>query len=271
MKTKLILTGAGLALCATLGAATLSVSTAVQTQPDPASPVLAVLKAGSEQPAPTDRAGPPPPGWMAVDVPGPFEGYVRNRDLTKQLDVLPGASIFLGPREDAGVLAVFAKGDKAEITGLRGAWTQVRLEKTLVGYIRTGPAEPVSVPVAPTSPSAAPAPAESPAPSAAAPAPAPAAVPAAAAAPAPGENAPLARLFEGTLASSRTLLPVRRPYDWQLVDAAGKRIAYVNVERLLQTEQIASYAGHAVVVLGSIRPVKDTDDLVIDVVGLRLK
>ena len=128
MKTKLILTGAGLALCASLGAATLSVSTAVQTQPDPSSPVITVLKAGSELPAPTDKAGPPPPGWAAIEVPGPFEGYVRNRDLTKQLDVLPGSSVFLGPGEDQGVLAVFAKGDKAEITGLRGSWTQVRLE-----------------------------------------------------------------------------------------------------------------------------------------------
>jgi hypothetical protein len=274
MKTKLILTGAGLALCAALDAATLSVSTAVQTQPDPASPVIAVLKAGSEQPAPTDKAGPPPAGWMAVEVRGPFEGYVRNRDLTKQLDVLPGSSIFAGPGEDLGVLTVFAKGDKAEITGLRGSWTQVRLEKNLVGYIRTGPAEPVAVPVAPTAPSAAPvsaAPAESaaPAPSSLA-APGPAAAPAPAAS-APAENTALSRLFEGTLAATKNHLPTRKPYDWQLVDPAGKRIAYVDMTKLLLTEQIANYSGRAVVVLGSIRPAKDSDDLVIDVVGFRLK
>ena len=279
MKNKIILTGAGLALCAALDAATLSVSTAVQTQPDPASPVITVLKAGSEQPAPTDKAGPPPPGWTAVEVPGPFEGYVRNRDLTKQLDVLPGSSVYLGPRDDAGVLAVFAKGDKAEITGLRGAWTQVRLEATLVGYIRTGPAEPVAVPVPPTAPSAAgagaaapeaaaPAPSTQTEPAVAAPAPAAAAAPSA---PAPAENIALSRLYEGTLASTRSMMPNRKPYHWQLVDPAGKRIAYVDISRLLLTEQIADYSGHAVVVLGSIRPVKDSDDLVIDVVGFRLK
>ncbi|HXQ82236.1 MAG TPA: hypothetical protein VN775_13040 [Opitutaceae bacterium] len=267
MKTKIILTAAGLALGAALDAATLNVSTAVQTQPDPASPVMMVLKAGSEQPAPTDKAGAPPAGWSAVEVPGPFEGYVRNRDLTKQLDVLPGASIYLAPKDGAGVLAVFEKGDKAAITGLHGSWTQVRLEKTLVGYIRTGPEVPAPAPLA--APGAALPPAS---PEQAAPVPsAPAAAAPAAATPAQTSGVALSRLFEGTLASTRTLLAPRRPYDWQLLDAAGKRIAYVDLAKLLLTDQIENYAGHAVVVLGSIRPAKDTNDLVIEVEGFRLK
>jgi hypothetical protein len=91
MKIQSILAAAGLAWCGALGAATLSVTTAVQSQPDPASPVIAVLNAGSQQPAPSEKAGPAPAGWIAVDVPGPFSGYVRNKDLTKQLDVVPGA------------------------------------------------------------------------------------------------------------------------------------------------------------------------------------
>lgn len=268
MKIKTILTAAAFACGAALDAATLSVATAVQTQPDPASPVFTVLKAGSEQPAPSDKAGPPPPGWTAVDIPGPFEGYVKNRDLTKQLDVLPGASVFLAPKEGAGVLAVFEKGDKAEITGLHGSWTQVRLEKTLVGYIRTGAPEAAPVAAAPTVPVAPVSDAQP-----AAPAAVPAAAPAAAApsAPAPSANVALSRLFEGTLASTQSLLTPHRPFDWQLVDASGKRIAYVDLSKLLLTDQIANYSGRAVVVLGSIRPVKETNDLVIDVDGLRLK
>ena len=266
MKIKTILTAAGFALSATLDAATLSVSTAVQTQPDAASPVITVLKAGSEQPAPTDRAGPAPAGWSAVEVPGPFEGYVRNKDLTKQLDVVPGASIYLAPKDGAGVLTVFEKGDKAEITGLHGIWTQVRLEKTLVGYIRTGPAEPAPASVTPAvsvEPSAAPLSAP---PASAAPAPA-----ASAAAPAQEGSVALSRLFEGTLASTRSVLAPRRPYDWQLLDASGKRIAYVDIGKLLLTDQIENYAGRSVVVLGSIRPVRETKDLVIEVEGFRLK
>jgi len=266
MKIKLILTAAGMAWCAALRAATLSVSTAVQSQPDPASPVIAVLSAGSEQPAASDKAGPPPPGWMAVDLAGPFTGYVKNKDLTKQLDVLPGASVFLEPKDGAGVLAVFAKGDKAEITGLHGKWTQVRLDKTLVGYISTlapaGAAASVAeaAPAAPASP--------------AAPAPVPAAPVAPAAAPAPDnpDSAPaLSQLFEGTLASSETLFSPRRPFKWELVDAAGKRIAYLDLKSILLTDQIENYVGHPVVVLGALRPVKETRDIVIDVEAFHLK
>jgi hypothetical protein len=263
MKIKFTLTAIAFAGCAALGAATLNESTAVQSQPDPSSPVIAILKAGAEQPVPTDKGGPTPAGWSAVEIDGPFEGYVRNRDLTKQLDVRPGASIYLAPKSDAGLLAVFAKGDKAEITGLHGGWTQLRLDKTLVGYIHAGPAQPItSAPVAPeasVASNAAAAPA-SPASSATS----PAAVPS-------GDNASLSRLFEGTLASTKSLFAPKRPYAWQLVDASGTRIAYVDLTNLLLTEQIDSYSGHGVVVLGSMQTVKDSKDLVIEVEGLRLK
>ena len=37
------------------------------------------------------------------------------------------------------------------------------------------------------------------------------------------------------------------------------------------TDQIDNYAGHMVVVLGSLRPVKETRDLVIDVEAFHLK
>ena len=260
MKTKIILAAAGFACGAALEAATLSVSTAVQTQPDPSAPVFTLLKAGAEAPAPADRAGPAPAGWSAVQIPGPFEGYVRNKDLTKQLDVLPGAFIYLAPKVESGVLAVFEKGDKAEITGLHGGWTQVRLEKTLVGYIHTGPAEPAPASVAPAPPVAS-------APSAPAAAPGPAL----ASAPAQESNVSLSRLFEGTLTSTKSMLAPRRPFDWQLVDSSGKRIAYVDLSKLLLTDRIGNYAGRTVVVLGSIMPVRETEDLVIEVEGFRLK
>jgi hypothetical protein len=262
MKIKFILAAAGVACGAALNAATLSVATAVQSEPDAASPVIVVLPAGAEQPTPSDKGALPPSGWIAVEVAGPFEGYVKNRSLTKQLDVVPGSSVYVAPKETSAVLAVFAKGDKAEITGLHGSWTQIRLEKTLIGYIQTGPAAPqpaAAVAAAPASPSAAPAaPAPAPAPSAAAPA---------------GDDggSSLARLFEGTLASTKTLLMPKRPFDWQLVDGSGKRIAYVDLSKLLLTDQIENYAGHGVVVLGSLKPVKDSNDLVISVEGLRLK
>jgi hypothetical protein len=268
MKTKTILTAAGFACCAALDAATLSVSTAVQSQPDPSAPVLVVLKAGSEEPPRSDKAGPLPSGWTAVEIHGPFEGYVKNRDLTKQLDVVPGATIVLAPKEGAPVLAVFEKGDKAEITGLRGGWTQIRLEKTLVAYIHAGPTEPA--PVAAPPPALPPAAPPAGAPTASAPSSA-ATSPAASAPPAGESNVALSRLFEGTLAPTQSLLAPKRPYDWQLLDASGKRIAYVDLSKLLLTEQLGSYSGRLVVVLGSIKPIMQTDDLVIVAEGFRLK
>ena len=254
MKIKFIFAAAALAGAGALNAATLSVATAVQGQPDASSAVIEVLPAGSEQPTPSDKAGMPPAGWIAVEVAGPFEGYVRNKNLTKDLDVIPGSDVLTAPKDGSGVLTVFAKGDKAEITGLHGSWTQIKLEKTLVGYIQLNPSAP--------SPAAAPA-----APPAAAPAPAAAPVPAAPS----GGDVRLSRLYEGTLASTKTLLMPRRPFDWQILDSSGKRIAYVDLSKLLLTDQIENYAGRGVVLLGSLVPVPDSDDLVIEVVGLRLK
>lgn len=261
MKIKFIVTATGLAWCAALKAATLSAPTAVQSQPDPASAVIAVLKAGSEQPAPTDKVAPPPAGWTAIEVSGPFEGYVKNRDLTKQLDVLPGASIYVAPKDGSGVLTTYAKGDKAEITGLHGGWTQVRLDKTLIGYIQASAAAPAaaSLPAAPM-----------PAPPATTAQPAGPATAFSDSSPAGGSGT-VSKLFEGTLATTRSLLYPKRPFDWQLVDPDGNRIAYVDLSRLLLTDQIENYAGHQVVVLGSLKTAAGGSDLVIDAEGLRLK
>jgi hypothetical protein len=259
MTIKPILAAAALSAAAALDAATLSVSTAVQSQPDTSSSVIAVLNAGSEQPPLSDKVGPPPPGWIAVDVSGPFEGYVKNKDLTKQLDPLPGSKIYGAPKDGAPLLTIFAKGDKEEITGLHGSWTQIRLDKVLVGYIQTGAAA-----AAPTAPAPAPLPAA--APSSSTPsgplAPAPAA--------SPGDLA-MSKLFEGTLTGTRTLLSPKRPFAWQLVDADSKRIAYVDLSKLLIPDQIDNYAGHSVVVLGSLDTVANSTDLVIHAEGLRLK
>jgi hypothetical protein len=265
MKIKFVFAAAGLACGAALNAATLSVATAVQSQPDAASPVIVILPAGAEQPTPTDKVPLPPTGWIAVEVAGPFEGYVKSRTLTKQLDVVPGSSVYVAPKETSAVLAVFAKGDKAEITGLHGSWTQIRLEKALVGYIQTGTTNPSAPASAPETPAPAAAATAAPSPAASAPA------TSAAATTSDDGGSSLARLFEGTLATTKTLLLPKRPYDWQLVDPSGKRIAYVDLSKLLLTDQIENYSGHGVVVLGSLKPVKDSDDLVIMVEGLRLK
>ena len=54
------------------------------------------------------------------------------------------------------MLAVAEKDDKVTITGLRGKWTQISLEKKLLGYVNVGGPRPQPAATAPTS--AAPAP-----------------------------------------------------------------------------------------------------------------
>jgi hypothetical protein len=263
MKPESALLAAVLFTASALSAAPLTATTAVHTQPDEASPTITVLKAGTEPTAVADSIATTPAGWMAIELPGPFEGYVANGDLLKSLDVRPGAPIRLEPADDSGVLATMEAGDKAKITGLHNKWTQISLEKKLTGYIRVGAAPSSAAPASP-----APAPA-----SAAEPAPAPAST--AAGKPVPvfssGDSAPMPRLFQGKLVSTRRPFHPRRPFDWALVDDAGKRIAYLDLSKLLLTEQIASYVDHTVVVYGPPMSSADRKDLVITVENLQLK
>lgn len=258
MKIKFtLLSAALLASAAALSAATLTATTAVHTKPDANSPAVTFLKAGTEPVAAPDPAGSTPAGWLAVALPGPFEVYVENKNLLKNLDVRPGAELFLAPRPDGGVLTVFEPGDQAEITGLHGKWTQLRLVKKLTGYIHPGAEEAAaSTPVS--------------------------AAPAAQTFTGPGQPAPsanvgsengraLPRLFQGKFVSTRSRFHPRRPYDWALVDDAGARVAYLDISKLLLTDQIENYVDHTVVAYGAAQPVPDTRDIVIAVERLQLK
>ncbi len=263
MKTKIL--AVWLISVATLAAAPLTETTAVHTQPDSAAPAISYLKAGTEPKAAPDSLATTPAGWMAVELPGPFEGYVNANALSKGLDVIPGSSIHLAPKNDAPVLATMAKGDKAEITGFHGKWTQVRLEKPLVGYIH------VSVPAGVPLPSMATAPAI------AAPEPAAPVNVTTAGKPAPmnssGEagSASLPRMFQGKFVSTKRAFAPKRPYDYQINDSSGVRVAYVDVSKLLQTELIERYLDHTVVVSGLARNVPDAKSIVIQAESLQLR
>ena len=101
-------------------AAPLGQTTAVHVQPDALAPVVTYLKAGSEPTLSPDSVANTPAGWMAVELQGPFEAYVLNKDLTKALDVVPGAPLTLEPKAGAGVLTKSVASDKVTITGLYG-------------------------------------------------------------------------------------------------------------------------------------------------------
>src|SRR5690606_7453567 len=83
--------------------------------------------------------------------------------------------------------------------------------------------------------------------------------------------AALPRLFEGKLATTRSPLRPRRPYDWALEADDGTRFAYLDFTKLLLTEQIESYQDRVIVVYGVARTVPDTKDIVIAVESLQLR
>lgn len=279
MKTKhLRLAAIFAASVAVLSAAPLTVTTAVHTKPDATSPAISYMKAGTEPTPAASAMANTPAGWMAVELPGPFEGYVENKDLSKSLDVKPGASIRLGPKADAGVLAIAEKDDKTTITGLHGKWTQISLEKKLIGYIKVGGTAGYMPPIATTPATAAP-PATTPGPAPMAPAPVSPGVygvatpgqPAAMVNLGDGGSSTLPRQFAGKFVSTRRPLTPRRPFDYALTDDAGKRYAYLDTSKLLLTEQIEKYIDHQVVVFGAAKSSADGKDIVIQVETLQLK
>lgn len=253
-------------------AATLSSSTAAHLKPDESSPVVTVLNAGTAPVIAADAAATAPSGWIAVELHGPFQVYVQNKDVLKSLDVRRGASLHLAPKVDSPVLTTMDGADKTEITGLMGKWTQVRIEKRLIAYVHTSPA-PTAAP-SPTPVTSKPAAA---APLAPAPVPATAYGVGAAGQPAPqvslseaaGPSMP--RLLAGKFVSTRSAFKPRRPYDWALNDDAGKRYAYLDISKLLLTEQIESYIDHSVVVFGAAKPIPGTKEFVIEVESLQLR
>lgn len=246
---------------ASLTAAPLTENTPVYASPDDAGAPISSLAAGTDPVAAQGVNA--PSGWLAVSLAGPHEVYAANRDVTKSLDVRTGASYRTEARDNAPVLATAGKDDPAEIIDYRGRWTKFRLNKDITGYIRTAGA----ATAAPATSASAPAPA---APAAAAPAPAITAIGRAAPVGDGGSSA-LPRLFQGKFASTYSPLRPRRPYDFQLNDDAGSRYAYVDVSKLLATEQLDKYIDRTVVIYGTARAVPNSRDMVVVAESLQLR
>ncbi|WP_221030843.1 SH3 domain-containing protein [Actomonas aquatica] len=261
-------------LTATLGAQTAQRATPIHTAPEVTAPVVKLVKPGEDLPA-ASPTGTAPAGWSAVVLPGPHELFVRNSDIGKDLDIKPGSSLRADPKSDAAELTTFQAGDEAEITGLRGRWTQIRLNRDVIAYVQgtSAPAVQRTAPVVTTAPvTDAPYSAGSNTSPVVNPTPRPAVGrPVDRTASDRSSLAALPRLFEGKLASTRVPLRPRRPYDFALEAEDGTRFAYLDLTKLLLTEQIEKYIDRTVVVYGVARPVPDTKDIVIAVESLQLR
>ncbi len=266
-----------LALAAILRAATLDAPLPAYASPDAKAPILGTARAGT-----LVTAGTAPSGWAAVALDGPHTVYVTQKDTLKNFEVRPGAAYLAQPRPDAPVVGLAGEQDAAEFADIAGRYNKFSLQKPITAYVRIAPADAAPVaPVASTPPPAEPAPA----PVAAAPA-APALledltgtlkndIPASSPT-TPGQSAQLgeprlARTFFGVVASTRSALRPRRPYDFQLSDASGSRIAYLDISRLLLTEQIEAFIDRPVALFGTAEPLGSGREIVIRVETLKLQ
>lgn len=225
--------------------APLAAPAAVHTKPDASSPAITFLKVGTEPTAALNAPAHLPAGWIAVELPGPFEGYVENKDLTKALDVKPGTPIRLAPKADAAVLTIAERATRRPSPGSRANGPSSPSTRSSPGssgsdLTRRFPGQAPASAGAPTGTTpAAPAQATSTAPGQAAPS----------ADAGDGGSSVLPRQFAGRFVSTRRALAPRRPYDYALNDDAGKRYAYVDTLKLLLTEQIEKYVDKKVVVV----------------------
>jgi len=247
-----------------LSAAPLTKTTAVHAQPNASSPAIAVLNAGTEPVVSSNSA---PSGWTAVELVGPHELYVQNKDVLKSLDVKPGSNLYTEPKATAPIFSVMVKGDAAEISGLHGRWTQIKLQKKILGYIgddsATGPVVAANYPSVKTAASA---------PISASPVQiygspsqaAPAGQAASSTTLSPAAAAALPRMFEGTFVPAKRFLAYK-PYDYQLNDRSGQRYAFLDLSRLTKAEDPERYLSRTVTVYGTAKAIENTKDIVIEV------
>lgn len=255
-------------LSASLGAAPLARPTPVHVAASEAAAVLTILRAGSELPSLAEV--PAPVGWKAVSLPPPHETYVQNTYIAKDLTVKPDAPLYAAPETTATLMTKAVTEDPIEITGLRGRWTQLRLNRPIVGYVQTG-----MVGTMATAPLGSPSSASNYAVTATPVSDGPGA------APVLGQPAPwvgqtanqsaLPRLFEGKVVSTRSPFRPRRPYDYAIVDESGVRLAYLDFSKIMQLSQIEGYTDRQVTAYGPAEAVPDSTDIVLRVESLRLR
>lgn len=264
-----VLAGA-VCLASAASAATLSFDATMHVSPDDQSETVGTLPAGSSV-APVLRedlaaAGlaEPPPGWIAIKHAINVEGFVRTRDIGKDLAMKPDSPIFAEAAEGSAVLAMVGPTDPVETGDPIGRFSKATLRKDQIVYVNSVPPgsramvgqqaslpSTVSTPTAPAEPAVAPAQPGRPA-----------------AAPAAITAAP--RTFEGYLMRTRRILGRGPKLDYQLVDEDNKRIALLDVSALLVTEPIEFFEGRLVRIYGPGVAMEGVTDAIIRVENLRL-
>lgn len=249
-------------------AATLNFDVHLHLKPEAGSAVVATLPAGSTLTAlireelSAEGIGQLPPGWVAIRHTGPVTGYGKNSEVGKDLALKVGSIVRSGPSESASMVTMIGEGDRAEVVQIGPDWSQVAFQRSMILFLN--PSRPAAVA------SATPQQQDYSAASAGvAPMPAPTeAAPASSASQTLEEATP--REFQGYLMRTRRAFGRGPRLDYQLVDENGRRIALLDVSRLLITEPLENYENRTVGVFGPVSQVPDGKDIVVRVETLSL-
>ncbi|WP_269538790.1 hypothetical protein [Cerasicoccus fimbriatus] len=223
-------------------------------------------------------------GWMFVQYPGKYVGYVPDSEILANDTVRNGSKAFLRPDLASPVLAVIIDGDEAEVARIENGWATIYFEGEAPAYFRLDDSAASSAPAlapaatigkAPQSASANSAPANS----------------------SNAGNAPV--LQEVTMQDTAINTPVTagiRPmsqsvsryiqgkferitawdrlfgsdYDYRLLDANDDTVAYVKVNDTIIFGTIESYFGQRVEIQGVMKRIKGSVPLEVTADNIRV-
>lgn len=252
-------------------ASTASANRPVHLRPDSSSPVIGTLNEGD---LPVASADPVEltqeqrqAGWEAISYLDDFRGFVRRNDVGKDLDVKPGAPVYLSAGADADRIITHAAANELfEVERLTGDWIELSFRKPVTGFVQSSSAAPLPTAQAEVLEAEAVVMEDLPAPEVKAASPAAAAVTSRDGVPVDG----LQRLYEGRLARSRSFLGRQPPYPFQIMDQSGNRIAYLDLNKLLITTPIDRFLDRGFQFYGKAEPIEGRRDFVIRVEHMRL-
>lgn len=263
-------------------AATLTFEADLHLKPDDDSPIVGTLPAGTTVNAliREELAGEGiqslPAGWVAIRFEGPLYGYALNRDIGKDFTVKPGAVVRAGREPDAPVFTMVTEGDRAEAIEPMGNTMKVVFRKPTLVYLNPVPPQSRGVGAEVDTVASQPAPTPTvatpmePPPQVSQPAPAkPARAEPKRPTPPQVVNA-TPRTFQGYLTHTRRILGQGPKLDYQLLDERKRRIALLDLSRLLLTASLDSLEGKLVSVYGPGVSIDGVNDVVIRVENLRL-
>lgn len=205
-------------------------------------------------------------GWYWFEYEGTFTGFVQNKEIGKDLEVKPGAFVFLRPTETSPVLATIEKGDTTELIWA-GDWTEIRFTKAVPVYFQKFPSVfPEIVPQIGTD-STPPALDERVVSSDYV---APEIGRAAAVSSGPSAGG-IPRYFEGVFEQSKQSIGREPKYRYQIVGSDGKRIAFVETEAILISTSLEKFIGREVILYGDVTTIKKSKIIVVNARTLRLR